>query len=56
MKQSITIQSMLYIIIMCISSIGIIASRILIEKLPLMIFILLPLIATLFYYNIKSTK
>ena len=51
-----TIKPILYIINIIISLIGLIASIILIEKLPLMVFILVPIISTLFYYNIKSTK
>ena len=51
-----TIKYLLLIINICISLIGLIASIILIEKLPYTIFILIPLIGIMFYYNFKSNN
>ena len=51
-----TIKYLLLIINICISLIGLIASIILIEKLPYTIFILIPLIVIMFYYNFKSNN
>ena len=51
-----TIKYLLLIINICISLIGLTASIILIEKLPYTIFILIPLIVIMFYYNFKSNN
>ena len=51
-----TIKYLLLIINISISLIGLIASIILIEKLPYTIFILIPLIGIMFYYNFKSNS
>ena len=51
-----TIKYLLLIINISISLIGLIASIILIEKLPYTIFILIPLIGIMLYYNFKSNN
>ena len=51
-----TIQIMLYIINICIIGMGIISFIVLVEKLPLMLYFLIPITYILFIYHIKSNN